>query len=175
MGRASNRPRILAAVLEVIDQSGIAGVTIEAVAEQAGMTVQGVLYHFASREDLMAAAEAAMWVEAEAITRSALRDDDNPPSIEKKREAYVRGYLSAQLRPAELLLDIERALTKQSSTDAERFHVEWTAPDQATVMQLIALLAADGLRLNEVLGRPTPQRERIVEQILAIMKNPPTA
>ena len=41
-------------------------------------------------------------------------------------------------------------------------------------MQLIALLAADGLRLNEVLGRPTPQREQIVEHILAIMKDPPS-
>ena len=52
--RRSSRDRIVAGALTVIERDGIDGLTFEALAEQVGLTRGGIVYHFRTREDLVA-------------------------------------------------------------------------------------------------------------------------
>ena len=71
-GGEETRARIRAAVREVIARDGIDALTLDAVAERVGVTRQAVLYHFDSRDRLLA--ETVLEVlanEADALTDAA--------------------------------------------------------------------------------------------------------
>ncbi len=53
---ASARDRILAAVLEVVGAAGIPAVTNRRIAEDAGVSLGSITYHFATRTDMLRAA-----------------------------------------------------------------------------------------------------------------------
>lgn len=50
------RERLSGAVVEIVDESGLDGVTIAAVAERSGMSERTVIYHFPSKDHLLVAA-----------------------------------------------------------------------------------------------------------------------
>ena len=52
--RPSNRERIVAGALEIIAREGIDALNFEALAEEVGLTRGGIVYHFRTRDDLMA-------------------------------------------------------------------------------------------------------------------------
>ena len=52
--RRSNRERIIAGALEIIGEEGVDALTFEALAERVGLTRGGVVYHFRTREALLA-------------------------------------------------------------------------------------------------------------------------
>ena len=52
--RRSNRERIIAGALEIIGQEGADALTFEALAQRVGLTRGGVVYHFRTREALLA-------------------------------------------------------------------------------------------------------------------------
>lgn len=54
-GRPSNREAVLASALAVVRDRGAGRLTIEAVAKHSGSTKGGVMYHFPSKEALIAA------------------------------------------------------------------------------------------------------------------------
>ena len=67
--RQSNRARIIAAALTIIGRKGVDGLTFDALAEQVGLTRSGIVYHFRTREALIAGIAAdllARW-KAEAL------------------------------------------------------------------------------------------------------------
>ena len=51
----SSRERILAATVQVALRDGVSAMTLDAVAREAGVSKGGLLYHFASKDDLIAA------------------------------------------------------------------------------------------------------------------------
>jgi AcrR family transcriptional regulator len=53
--RLSSRERILAATVQVALREGVSAMTLDAVAKEAGVSKGGLLYHFASKDDLIAA------------------------------------------------------------------------------------------------------------------------
>lgn len=53
--RESKRTVILDAAVNVIESDGITAVTFDSVAAAAGITRGGIIYHFPSREELIAA------------------------------------------------------------------------------------------------------------------------
>ena len=55
----SSRERILAAAVQVALREGVSAMTLEAVAREAGVSKGGLLYHFASKDELIAAMLAA--------------------------------------------------------------------------------------------------------------------
>ena len=52
--RRSNRERIITGALEIIGREGVDALTFEALAERVGLTRGGVVYHFRTREALLA-------------------------------------------------------------------------------------------------------------------------
>ena len=54
-GRTSSRDRLLDAAAELVASQGIQNLTIEAVAAAAKVTKAGLVYHFKTRDDLLAA------------------------------------------------------------------------------------------------------------------------
>ncbi|CCH35067.1 TetR family transcriptional regulator [Actinosynnema sp. NPDC047251] len=50
---AETRQRIIAAVLRIIGDDGVAGVTNRRIAQQAGVSLGSVTYHFATQQDLL--------------------------------------------------------------------------------------------------------------------------
>ncbi|MEU0067864.1 helix-turn-helix domain-containing protein, partial [Streptomyces albidoflavus] len=53
--RTSKRTQILDAAARLVQREGVKSVTFDAVAAEAGLTKGGLLYHFASREELVRA------------------------------------------------------------------------------------------------------------------------
>ncbi|SCE54411.1 helix-turn-helix domain-containing protein, partial [Streptomyces sp. OspMP-M43] len=53
--RTSKRTQILEAATRVVQREGVKSVTFDSVAAEAGLTKGGLLYHFASRDDLVRA------------------------------------------------------------------------------------------------------------------------
>jgi AcrR family transcriptional regulator len=52
---ASSRDRILAASVQVALRDGVSAMTLDAVAKEAGVSKGGLLYHFSSKDELIAA------------------------------------------------------------------------------------------------------------------------
>jgi len=55
MGRAGTADRIIDAAESIVDESGVAALTLEQAAKRAGVSKGGVLYHFPNKEALVAA------------------------------------------------------------------------------------------------------------------------
>lgn len=88
--RTSKKTLILDAATRVVQDSGVTAVTFDSVAAEAGLTRGGIMYHFPSRDDLLAALhehQAQAWDEA--MTRSAGKTAEEATDDERLA-AYVR-------------------------------------------------------------------------------------
>ena len=74
---AARRAALVRATLEVIERDGLAGLSHRAIAEQAGVSLASVSYHFAGIDDLVATALTQTTEELAA----ALRTDDDDRSL----------------------------------------------------------------------------------------------
>ncbi|MGW9365476.1 TetR/AcrR family transcriptional regulator, partial [Streptomyces albidoflavus] len=112
--RTSKRTQILDAAARLVQREGVKSVTFDAVAAEAGLTKGGLLYHFASREELVRAIHqhlADRW-EADLVAAA--------------------GKPAAEASPAERLAAYAR-VTAQSATRAELlFMVEGSTPGRPT-------------------------------------------
>lgn len=173
--RPSNRTPILEAAVRVAEAKGISGVTMEAVAEQAGLTKGGLMYHFASKEALLIGIQehlAALW---ERDLEAAAGKPAQEATTHERLVAYVRVSARAATR-AELIMQIE-------STNDPTLNEPWSAvlgrwrpaldpnpTDEAALRTYIAVLAADGLWTADTLGIDTideQTRARIVQHIIS--------
>jgi AcrR family transcriptional regulator len=94
MARATEtRERILHAAEEVVLRHGVAHLTLEAAAGEAGVSKGGVLYHFPSRAALVAAMVEKLNSAFERDLRRHRRDGEGPG-------AFTRAYLRATIDPS---------------------------------------------------------------------------
>ncbi|WPF83953.1 TetR/AcrR family transcriptional regulator [Sanguibacter sp. 4.1] len=174
--RTSKKTLILDAATRVVQDSGVTAVTFDSVAAEAGLTRGGIMYHFPSRDDLLAALhehQAQAWDEA--MTRSAGKTAEEATDDERLA-AYVRVCADTATR-AELQLLLEGVSTPEYMSPWTVVMDRWTPPiepdaidptDQETVSRLVARLAADGLWMHEALSNqplPPAVRTAIVELI----------
>jgi AcrR family transcriptional regulator len=152
------RERLIAAAFRVAAEKGPAGLTLDAVAEAAGTSKGGLLYHFATKD---------------ALLRAMLEDslDRFRGSVEERNArrpgASARAYVEASFREPDLTGRWTALLTAMldDPTLAEvwqqRAH-EWAAIDKAEGVAIedamIARLAADGLWLRELVGASAMSR-----------------
>lgn len=154
------RNRLLDAAATVVRRDGAQALTLDAVAKQAAVSKGGLLYHFKSKHDLVAAM-IDRWLA------------DFGREMEEADDAFVRGYIKAST-PDEHELGMLAALVADPSLLVavrhqygiwqDRVERESRDPVDATV----ARLAADGLWLTELLGMGPPTgelRERVVERL----------
>ena len=156
----STRDRILAAAEDVVVTDGVACLTLEKAAARAGISKGGVLYHFRTKEALVAAM----------VDRLADRFDEGIRAHRARRPepgAFARAYVEECL--AEPITDDERreervgaALVAAIANQPELLSplrdafAGWQAElerDSADpVAATIARFAADGLWLSELFG-----------------------
>jgi AcrR family transcriptional regulator len=156
MAKNSKRASILDAAARIVEQSGAAHLTIDAVAVAAGVSKGGVLYHFGSKQALLegmlkqlleqieartAAFRAALPAEANvALEAHVIAEHDRSPA----ERAMSLAILAAAAEQPELLAPARQAVV-DAFDDAQRA----TTPGE---YGWIVLLATEGLRFLDMLN-----------------------
>ena len=164
MGKGEDtKRRIVDAAEEVVLRDGVSRLTLGAAALEAGLSKGGVLYHFASRDALVAAMVDRIIEEFDRDLASALVDPGTPG-------AFTRAYLRSTLSPggadpsrddrlgaaliAAIAAQPQLLAPLQQAFDRWQAHIasDGIDPVRATTLRL----AADGLWLSELFGLASP-------------------
>ena len=148
----------------MIRRDGAQALTLDAVAAEAGVSKGGLLYHFASKRELLDGV-VARWLDE--FQRDIDQVDGSFPA------GYVRASDGAKAEEAGLLAAfvadpaVLAAVRERYATWQDRVVTEGGDPVEATV----ARLAADGLWLADLLGLAPPEgelRDRILARLLEL-------
>ena len=158
----SVRDRILDSAAARLLKLGPVGLVLDAVASDAGLSKGGLLYHFRSKEALVAGLVARMLDGFDEVQDEAAGEDSEPAG------AWARAYLASTVtetgepadNSAQLMAGILAALGSRSpqlEVLRERF-AGWQqrllADGADPILAAIVRLAADGLWLSSLLGLP---------------------
>jgi AcrR family transcriptional regulator len=172
-GRAPSRPgtdtkaRILDAAEEVVLRDGVARLTLDAAAAEAGLSKGGILYHFPTRDSLVAGMVAKIIEEFDRDIDRRLEDDGEPG-------CFTRAYIGATMEPSaprpdredrlgaaliaaaaaqpDLLVPLQEAADRWQ----DRLEHDGLDPTVATLLRL----ACDGLWMCDLFGLAPPAAER---------------
>jgi AcrR family transcriptional regulator len=175
----TTRKTLLDAATQIILQRGVGALTLEAVAQAAGVSKGGLLYHFPSKEALIIGLLDADFdhFEAEIVAHIEAQGEVGQPG------AWVRAYLAISLADNELSNSFGAgALAAIATTPALLGHVQqrfvrWQAlattdgidPAVATLMRV----AADGLFFLDLLQFAPPDptlRQQIVDRLFELSR-----
>jgi AcrR family transcriptional regulator len=160
----SVRDRLLNAAEMVTSRDGVASLTLDAVAREAGVSKGGLLYHFPSKSALLTGIVERLASDCESRQNLACAACSREPG------AFTRAYLAARAAPPDPQSGaIRTALLAAVGTDPQyldpmrRRFQEWQQriesdgidPAVATIVRL----AIDGLCLSSMLGMPVPTGE----------------
>ena len=177
MPRPARRDLLLDAAERVVRRDGVARLTLDAVAEEAGTSKGGLLYHFATRDALITAMVERMTRSFTAALDTAIAADPEPCG--RWTRAYIRTTAALE-RSSQDEVTATALLAAMASKPAlaeplrERYAAwrEQVADDglpEADAM--IVALAADGLWMADLLGFAAPtgeRRARILARMLAL-------
>lgn len=172
--RESKRTVILDAAVRVIESDGITAVTFDSVAAASGITRGGIIYHFPSREELVAAIHEHMARRWEEQLEAAC---GKPAALTTATERLI-AYISTAATPA-TRAEVQMILDSHHTENQDVWdHVlqRWAPRPQPTDdhTYTLALLAADGLWVNDVIGstRIAPeQRHDTAERIINLIRD----
>lgn len=175
--RPSNRTAILEAAVSVIERDGITSVTFDSVSAASGVTRSGIIYHFPSREDMVGAIHAHLAQQWERHLEAACGKPASEASATERLAAYIRVCATAATRgELQMLLDSPHSEHQQAWDQVverwipERVDAQQTGP---VGPQALALLAADGLWVNEAINQSPMSPERraqVAEAIVAMLE-----
>ena len=177
--RASNRIPILDAAVRIAEQHGFGGVTMEAVAEEAGLTKGGLMYHFGSKEALLLGIQHHLADEWERDLEAVAGKTAAECTPRERMAAYIRIAAKSASR-AELIMQLEAATDATLSEPWNAMFQRWRPEaesdptDAAGMTAQVALLASDGLWTIEALGVgrfDAATRERIVEHLVGLLED----
>ncbi|WP_428939518.1 TetR/AcrR family transcriptional regulator [Fontivita pretiosa] len=168
--------RLLDAAEQVVARDGVANLTLDAVAREAGVSKGGLLYHYPSKSALITAIVERLAQRCETDQQQALANE--PPAPGAFTRAFIRAH-SDPIDPRDV--PVHSALLAAAGTNPQfmqpfrkRF-AQWQARLEADgidpAIAMIVRLAIDGLCLGPLLGIPVPQgelRERVVQKLIAM-------
>lgn len=173
MARPSTRHQIVAAALRTFAEAGPEA-TIDAVARTAGVTKQGVLYHFADKAQLRQAMLAAVLDRFEQhITQVGSRPFGEQSVAERIRN-YARAVATSAASPAEAAL-VAQLTTHPVAADAysgwvkSHFEPEATTPPSLRARLAAAWLAATGLWSARATA-PAPLEDEDMTEVLGVIE-----
>ncbi|OXJ08134.1 TetR family transcriptional regulator [Burkholderia sp. AU6039] len=187
-GRSSSRDRLLDAAAELVASQGIQNLTIEAVAAAAKVTKAGLVYHFKTRDDLLAALIERVVGELDMLDLRAqeardTREADDAAKPLKSSLAELSKLTFDMPEDRRLLLANLLAATSlyphlagpvRDFYSRSYARVAQSGPDAGQVLALV--VALDGIALLEVfnLHRFTPEQRQVLRDTLesAIRKLP---
>ncbi|MCF2707040.1 TetR family transcriptional regulator [Arcanobacterium haemolyticum] len=118
MVRRSKKQLIIEAAFEIIDRDGVRGLTYDSLAAATGITKGGILYHFASRDDLLRELHSYL---AHKWQMELEENSNHRPPSELSRAERLRAYVKSStntISRAQLLLLVE-------SGDVEKWNPMW--------------------------------------------------
>lgn len=144
--RTSNRESIVAGALAIIDGDGVDGLTFQALAERTGLSRGGIVYHFATREALLARIAEDLMARWRAEALDALDGPLEESTRTERLVALVTSCLDGVLLPGELaFLASGRPEAADLNRAWEEFRGEWIGdPLTLTPEQRVGLLAVEG-------------------------------
>ncbi len=177
--RSTTRETLLQAASQVVIDKGVEALTLDAVAQQAGVSKGGLLYHFPNKDALMTGMVEQLIRDFEAVLQTEFEQDDAPGTPGQ----WVRAYIRATLRFSKQSLALIARLTSIAADSPHLFEAakvydqQWRQrietsgidPTKATII----LLATDGLWLSEVFQVGTleePRLTQVVETLLAMTR-----
>ncbi|CAK7018764.1 TetR/AcrR family transcriptional regulator [Saezia sanguinis] len=170
------RAQLLEASAHMILAQGVAGLTLDAVAQMAGVSKGGLLHHFASKQALLDALYNELLEQMDAQISNAMKKD--PLTFGSFSRAYitVNTTASSQKKQARLIevmmlesLSQEKMRQRWDTWLEQRLHK--SGPEERSVRLMLARYAADGLWLNDLMHTAQPgarQRKTIIRQLLAM-------
>lgn len=173
--RPSKRTEILEAARRIVARDGLSAVTYDAVAAEAGLTKGGVVYHFASRDELIVALcrdLAEQW-ESELVAIAGAPVDQLTEA--ERLEAYARESLRGSTY-AELQLVIETCDVPAARAEWAAVIDRWAGTDADgpwTDRQLdlfVLRLAADGLWIHDAIAGSPLSRQRRAQLLERIVR-----
>jgi AcrR family transcriptional regulator len=170
---SATRIAILDAASRVILEKGGEALTLDAVAEQAGISKGGLLYHYPSKKKL---------IEAMVMRLIAEVDQRLAQELANNGGNYVTAYVRASFGASAESIRISSALIAAVTNDRDlmkplqaRFYrmqeeisAATSSPEQGTIIRL----AMDGLWMSDLFGfaPPAPElREKALHYLLAII------
>jgi AcrR family transcriptional regulator len=173
--RPSSKTKILEAAIRVTEREGITHLTLEAVAEEAGVTKGGLLYHFRTREELLLEIQRHLTAGWEERLLAELGKPLAEATPQERAAAYARVGAQGGASKAELAFMVEATarpeLARAWDALMERWLPEPSSPDPRWLDLFLARLAADGLWLFEATSRVrlTPEvKEAVCRRIAAL-------
>jgi AcrR family transcriptional regulator len=178
-GRKSSREKILDAAAELVSEIGSGRLTLDAVAERAGLSKGGLLYNFPSKDALLQGMIQRMIAEV-AAEKEALREQAKPgPNLEARlctaallkmrsgnMKEFANGMLAASAENPRLLEPV-RAVIAETLVN-----LKTTCNDLDA--SLVAWLAVEGLcsfEMHDLSPFSEQDRERIVQAIQRLLSN----
>jgi AcrR family transcriptional regulator len=175
--RPARRDQLLAAAERIVRRDGVARLTLDAVAVEAGTSKGGLLYHFASRDALITAMVERHAASFSASLEATMAADPQPPG------RWTRAYLRASAPPvdpgegdaaatgllAAMASNPALADPLREQYAAWREQIAQDGLPEADAM--IVALAADGLWMADLLGFAAPtgnRRARIIARLLEL-------
>ncbi|GAA4049298.1 TetR/AcrR family transcriptional regulator [Nonomuraea soli] len=179
MARPSARPKLIEAALTVVEERGITALTLDAVAEEAGVTKRGLIYHFPSKHALLLGIHEELAARMERQLLEATGGEPEGATLVERTRGYVRAALKAP-SSVEMRLIMEAVNEPEWIAPWERVYRRWFPEEEQAVEELddlslrclVARMAADGSWGYETtLAAPLTQtaRARIVESILSTL------
>lgn len=176
----SVRDRLLDAAEAVVAREGVSHLTLEAVANEAGVSKGGLLYHFPAKSALVTAIVERLANRCESRQAEAVADDPQAAG------AFARAYLTVRTQPPDPQREpIHTAVLAAIGTDPEYLDplrqrvAEWQNRLEADhidpVTATIVRLAVDGLAVGRLLKVPLPEgelHERVIERLLSMTRPP---
>lgn len=182
MARKSDltKDRLLEAAARVATRAGYGGLTLEAVAAEAGTSKGGLLYHFASKELLVAAMVDRMSNQFEQARAAIMAADPTRPGC------WTRSFVQASCAETEEDTELASCLIAAVALNPDLLnplrerYATWLsaleADGIATTDAHIVRLAVDGLWLCSLLGLGVPNAARqqdIRARLLELAAAPP--
>ncbi|GAX34017.1 TetR/AcrR family transcriptional regulator [Nodularia sp. NIES-3585] len=177
--RSATRELLVRSASQVVIDKGIEALTLDAVAQQAGVSKGGLLYHFPSKDALMQGMVEQLIQDFETALQAEYDKDDAPGIPGQWVRAYIRASLQISKQTLALIARLssiaansphlfESAHTYQQQWQ-QRIETDGLNPIQATLI----LLAIDGLWLSEMfqIGAPEePLRTQVLEALFAMTR-----
>ncbi len=175
MPRPSSRDRILDALQRILVDTGLHAVTLESVADEAGVSKGGLLYHFPSKEALITGLARRLADNVEADFEKAMASDDVVDfylrsSVATSDDAVYWPLLAA-LRSNDIASDEARDLVVYCFVRwAEIIRGRVKDPVTAEIVRLVG----DGLYLSALAGLPMPD-PALLDEVRARLKREATS
>jgi len=165
------REKLLTVACELLAEHGPNAVTLDAVAQLAGVSKGGLQYHFRSKQALLDALCDQLFNEFSERYQSALNAEPETPG--RHARAYVRacfdcGPIKTQRPIAQLALSSESCRERWRAMMATALEFDQSAPEMADHL-FICRLAADGFWLAQIMDIYDISEERKQALLLNIL------